>query len=233
MNYIEFRQDWYKKFRHIQYDDDAHKYINANTGKRMTSVTQLIGKFKPEFDTEYWSKKKAKERGITQEAMLKEWNEIKNKGLHIGNTIHDYIEKRYDQYIIEPTNATVEKYMEDTKDDVPYMQEVIVGNDIVAGRFDHLCIRDNKLVIKDWKTNKKFYTTSRYSLINGLDHIPNCEFYIYALQTSLYQYLLDIDISDREIIWFDRQGEYHVFKMPYLENEVKIMLDYEYSKHSH
>jgi len=233
MDYIEFRTWWYNKFKHIEYDDAKHYYYNKNTGKRLTSVTQLISKFKPPFDSEYWSKKKAAEKGITQEEMLKEWDDIKEKGLAIGNEIHDYIENRYDQYIIDPSIDMVERYLEDTKSDVPYMQEVIVGNDIVAGRFDHLGIRDNKLIIKDWKTNKKFETTSRYSLINGLEHLPNCEFYIYALQTSLYQYLLGLDIKEREIVWFDRQGDYHVYKMPYLEKEVKTMLDYEYSKHTY
>ena len=116
MNYIKFRQDWYNKFKHISYDDDEHKYMSGD--KRLTSVTQLIGKFKPPFDTEYWSKRKAKERGITQEAMKNEWNEIKNKGLQIGNTIHDYIEKRYEQFVIEPRIDSVEKYLEDTKDDI-------------------------------------------------------------------------------------------------------------------
>lgn len=229
MNYIEFRSVWYNKFKHIQYDDDKHQYWNKNTNQPMISVTQLINKFKPKFDTEYWSNVKAKENNITQEEMLKKWEDTKNEGLDIGNRIHDYIEKRMNGEVFSHKIQSVEEYLEYCKDDIPFMQEVIVGNDKIAGRFDHLCIRDNKLVIKDWKTNKKFNVDSKYMLCNGLEHISNCEYNIYALQTSLYQYLMDLDVSDREVVWFDRDGNYHIYKVPYLEHDVITMLNYGYS----
>ena len=156
MNFIEFRSVWYNKFKHIQYDDTKHEYWNKKTNQKMISVTQLINKFKPKFDSEYWSKVKAQQNNITQEEMLKQWEDTKQEGLDIGNRIHDYIEKRMNNEILNYTIQPVEEYLIHSKDDIPFMQEVIIGNDKVAGRFDHLAIRNNKLIIKDWKTNKKF-----------------------------------------------------------------------------
>ena len=64
------------KFNNIKYYDKPHKYYIDD--KQLTSVTTFIGAFKEKFDEEYWSKRKAKERGITQKEILAEW---KNKAL--------------------------------------------------------------------------------------------------------------------------------------------------------
>lgn len=41
------------------YNDEAHTYTHLETGNTYISVTTLIGKFKPEFKTDYWSLYKA------------------------------------------------------------------------------------------------------------------------------------------------------------------------------
>lgn len=43
----------------VGYNDEAHTYTNLDTGVKYTSVTTLIGKYKPEFKTDYWSTYKA------------------------------------------------------------------------------------------------------------------------------------------------------------------------------
>ena len=59
------------KFNHIKYYDKPHKYYID--GEEMISATTFIGKFKEKFEEDYWSKRKAKERGITQKEILAEW----------------------------------------------------------------------------------------------------------------------------------------------------------------
>ena len=93
----------------------------------------------------------------------------------------------------------------------------------MAGRFDNLSLRDDRLILKDFKTNKKIETTSKYKLTNGLSHLPNTEFHKYSLQLSLYKYMLDVD-CDMEVIWFNND-EYQIFEIPYLEKEVEIILN--------
>ncbi len=43
----------------VGYNDADHSYTNMDTGEKYISVTTLIGKFKPEFKTDYWSTYKA------------------------------------------------------------------------------------------------------------------------------------------------------------------------------
>ena len=58
------------KFNHIKFHDKEHKYYIND--KQMTSVTKIIGNFKQAFDSDYWANKKATERGILKEEILKE-----------------------------------------------------------------------------------------------------------------------------------------------------------------
>ena len=44
-------------FNNVKYYDKPHTYYID--GKRMTSATQFISKFKPSFDSEYWAEKKS------------------------------------------------------------------------------------------------------------------------------------------------------------------------------
>ena len=80
--------------------------------------------------------------------------------------------------------------------------------------------------IKTHNTNKKFEIESPYKLCNGLDHLPNTEYYKYALQVSLYRYILDIDdIQQMEVIWFNNDT-YQIFNMPYLKDEAEYIHNY-------
>ena len=76
-------------FNTIKYYDEPHKYYMGKTP--MTSATQFIGKFKPAFDSEYWAKKKADERGIEKEEILKEWKYKSDFACEKGTLFHDIL----------------------------------------------------------------------------------------------------------------------------------------------
>ena len=57
----------------IKFDEESHTYTHKDTKERFISVTTLLGKYKQPFDSAYWSDKKAQERGILKEEILKEW----------------------------------------------------------------------------------------------------------------------------------------------------------------
>lgn len=44
-----------QEFRHILFEEEDHVYTNVNTGKKYTSVTQFIGKIKPDVNWDYWA----------------------------------------------------------------------------------------------------------------------------------------------------------------------------------
>ena len=59
------------KFNNIKFHDKEHIYYLDKV--RTKSVTSIIGEYKHPFDKDYWSQKKADERGISKEEILKEW----------------------------------------------------------------------------------------------------------------------------------------------------------------
>lgn len=84
---------------------------------------------------------------------------------------------------------------------------------LISGTIDVLCIREDKFVIGDWKTNRgglKFesgyykkdksttpnqttdiWVPKREGLIPPLSHLPNCNGSIYNLQLSLYAFMVE------------------------------------------
>ena len=219
-----FVKHLYNRFKDVYFEDKTHTYYNK--GNKLISVTQAIKLFEPEFDKEYWSNYKAKQRGVTQDVILQEWEETKNIGLERGNIIHDYIEATHKRELKPSIPYTsVNAYLE-SNTDIPFLSEFIIGTDCIGGKFDNLSIRDNYLIIKDWKGNKKFEIESPYKLCNGLEHLPNTEYYKYALQVSLYRYILDLDdIQQMEVVWFNNDT-YQIFDMPYLKDEAEYIHNY-------
>lgn len=219
-NFIKYLN---KKFNHILYRDSDHSYFNQESGNRLISVTQALKKFEPD-NWKFILKACAKKLGITPEELQADWNEKARIGQERGTFRHNYLEKRQDREIFEEVIPCIESYLKNCED-ITISKEIVIGNDIIGGRLDNLSLRPSKdkLVLKDWKFNKKFETTSKYKLCNGLQHLPNCEFYKYALQVSLYKYILDID-CDLEVIWFN-EDDYTIFEVPYLKDEVELILN--------
>ena len=203
------------KFNNIKYYDKPHKYYIDE--KELTSVTTFIGKFKEKFDEEYWSKKKAKERGITQKEILAEW---KNKALtstEKGTAFHEYAEnyltnrifpfpqeqidnvlgkgndvkERFDKLVI----LFEEFYKQSYGRLIPIRAELVVGDKElgICGMVDQLFFNEKsgKLEIWDWKTNKKIDRNNRFQQFKEpVSHLDVCELNTYSLQLSLYKYII-------------------------------------------
>jgi hypothetical protein len=203
------------KFNNIKYYDKPHKYYID--GEELTSVTTFIGKFKEKFDEEYWSKRKAKERGITQKEILAEW---KNKSLtstEKGTAFHEYAEnyltnrifpfpqeqinnvlgegndvkERFDKIVI----LFEEFYKQSYGKLIPIRAELVVGDKElgICGMVDQLFFNEKsgKLEIWDWKTNKKIDKKNRWQQFKEpISHLDVCELNTYSLQLSLYKYII-------------------------------------------
>lgn len=209
------------KFKHIVYQDDIHAYYNLESDTKLISVTQALKKF----EQDNWDailKACAKKEGKSSQQLRNEWDEKARIGQERGTFRHNYIEKRYNREVFKEKIDVIEKYL-DQCTDIPILNELVVGNDIIGGRLDNLSLRDDRIILKDWKFNKSFDLVKKYKLTNGLEHLTTSEFHKYSLQTSLYKYLLDID-CDIEVIWF-HEDEYQIFPIPYLKDEVEIILN--------
>lgn len=107
------------------FEEEGHKYTDS-VGNRYTSVTTLIhDNYVPKFDRKYWLHKKAKELGISEKQLAKQWQDITDEACARGTATHNGIEnaikdvsmfKNAIRYLTEITSGRVV-----TVADIPYM----------------------------------------------------------------------------------------------------------------
>ena len=76
---------------YLYFDEGPHRYTDTN-GNEYISVTTIIGNYCPKFDAMYWAHKKAKEQGVSEKEILRQWNRIKDEACDRGNATHNGIE---------------------------------------------------------------------------------------------------------------------------------------------
>ena len=222
-------------FNSIKYYDEPHKYYMGETP--MTSATQFIGKFKPQFDSEYWAQKKADERGIEKEEILKEWKYKSDFACEKGTLFHEYAENYLNNKIFpyplekvvkllgnndvqEPYDKIVKHFDEFYKDSfdklLPIKSEIIVGDEElgICGMVDQLFWnkKTKELQIWDWKTNKEIKRKNRWQKFKApISNLDVCEMNTYSLQLSLYKYIIEkntnLKLGDSYIVWFNEKND--------------------------
>jgi hypothetical protein len=208
---------------HILFDEAAHSYLHKDLGVYLPSVTTVINKLKKPFDKVYWAKVKAKEYNMTVEAVIEMWDKNRDDASGKGRYFHKYMEDRLNRLRLPFRIDAAEAYLLDYRDDMSIENEVIVGNNVLAGTFDNLSERNGYKILKDWKTNREFKVKSEYRLLPPFDYLDDSHFTIYSLQLSLYRYLLDIPIYKMEVVHFSDDG-YTVYDVPYLEREARLII---------
>lgn len=77
--------------RYIFFDEPSHKYTDEY-GNVYTSVTTAIHKFIVPFDSNYWAKFKANEKGTSEASIKNEWKNVNKNSVNIGNVKHNAFE---------------------------------------------------------------------------------------------------------------------------------------------
>ena len=80
----------------IFFDESNHNYTIDKKIKAI-SVTQLIHKFFPEFDKEYWAEKESIKTGLNKIDILEKWKKLGNKARDLGTDLHNQIENFYNK----------------------------------------------------------------------------------------------------------------------------------------
>ena len=184
------------------FDPKYHKYTYKGTP--YTSVTKFIENFHPEFEQDYWSKKKAEEKGVDQSEILKEWQDLNDYANEVGNSTHNWIENYYNRIFQElPTNLDIidriNKFNKIHATHLYKLKPIVTEIRIfskkypLAGTIDSLFSYKNKLIIIDHKTNKKFTDDSnnQYNkLLPPFDEYYENHHSKYSIQISLYATIL-------------------------------------------
>ena len=177
------------KFNNIKFHDKDHVYYLE--GIKTKSVTSIIGQYKHPFDKDYWSQKKADERGITKEEILKEWKYKSDFSCERGSAFHEFAENYltnkvfpFPEYKITNVLGSKENMLECKEgvfkiiemfkkfyDDshgklIPVRAEVVIGDEEwgVTGMIDQLFYNEKskQLEIWDWKTNKEINKNNKW-----------------------------------------------------------------------
>ena len=184
---------------------DAEKHLYKLGKKNMIGCTTYLSRFIKEFDSDYWSKKKADEEGITQEEMLKRWDDKRDRSCELGTDVHEHIEKFYknSEFLVSKDGEVNERL---TKFKAIYDTRLIKLESIaceirvfskkwgLAGTIDKLFLYENALIVGDWKTNAKIKTDKDFcfgKLLAPFDNLKDNEINKYSLQISLYMLMLE------------------------------------------
>lgn len=232
----------HKAFSHIKYYDDTHKYIDTKTGKELISVTSSLKKYQKPFDSEYWSKRKAKELNVDQSEILREWNDKAIYGRLRGSFTHLLAEDRAANKVFK-RQIPKEIYDLDKVDDfkaeqiilrdqvnnlftdieiTPIRKEMIVGDDIYAGQIDLLCYWNGKICIADFKTDKEIKVSNKYQKLKApYNDMDDCNFSKYSLQLNKYRSLIEnnttIKIEQLKIVHLcSTNDNYQVYDIPFI-----------------
>ncbi len=223
----------------VTFDEEAHRYT-SHQGEVYTSVTSLIKKFTPPFDSDYWSAYKAlkavlcktgewdsykkraggwenvvvfarsidkgfkyrKEVIEEKKRILSDWELTKETALIKGTEFHNMKEKRVKENIVYGSDMREISVLsgidllsaQEFKNDGLYPELILYNDDWkLAGQADWVMKSGKTVHIKDYKTSKEITKTAFQDqcLLPPLSHLPNCNYYTYSLQLSLYALMLE------------------------------------------
>ena len=211
----------------FKFNSKYHKYTYDN--EPFISVTQFISKFHKEFDSDYWSKKKAEETGKDQNELLKEWKEIGDRANEIGTKTHNWIENYYnreyqelpiDMDVIDRINKFNIIYAKHLYKLIPikFEQRIFSKKWKIAGMIDSLFLYKDNIIMIDHKTNKKFKMDDDFSFENLLapfELYKRNQFNEYSIQVSLYKLILKeigIDIKACYLLHIGPDSEAKLYK---------------------
>jgi len=226
--------------KNIKLQREEHKYIlNTNPDLEFTSVTTFIGQFFEEFNAKKIATKLVASNrnymGMTVEEVLATWNDAAEHGTKVHEELENYI--LHKDTLTEPKSIQgmnwLNKYKMKSSFDV-YPEVIIYSEELkLSGTIDLLLFDkiNNKYIIMDWKTSKKIDTKS-YKNKRGTKpasaNIEDTKFNHYALQLSLYRYLLEeyygIEVTQHLIIHL-KDNECLGLHVPYMKENVLKMVN--------
>jgi len=217
----------------ISFNEEKHVYHDGE--QKYISVTQLIRQYTPEFDADgSITKRCAEKAGITEEEQRQLWEDNMNQAAQKGTDMHTYCEEltwnipnQHPQP--EQIRATLTEFYDNTN---PIATEQIVYSKEhgVAGTMDLLSLNTGQgLNVDDYKTNKKKITPHDVygeTMLPPLSHLANNNYYKYALQLSIYRYLLELwgYTVDLIRIIHIRPRSTEFITLPYLRDEAEMIL---------
>lgn len=194
--------------------DHSYKSIESDDIK-WVSVTSLISTFKKPFDSKsvaarITKSKKSKWYGIPPEKILELWQAESDRAITLGTYYHNQREADLCSLssieregipipVYTPIEeGSVKKAPEQKLTDGIYPEHMVYLKSAgICGQSDLVEVVNGKVNIIDYKTNKEIKTESfknwegiSEKLSYPVDHLDDCNYNHYALQLSIYMYII-------------------------------------------
>jgi len=237
------QQNTHERDNRIQFESEHHKYFIDGV-QASVSVSEVIGEFFPKFNSEFWSKKKAKQRGVSAETVLKEWKDKGDQAANLGTYMHEQIELFYNQQEHDATSIEFKYFLDFTKK-FPQMKpfrtewRIFDKSLMLAGTVDmvYLNPKTGKYFIFDWKRSEKVVDAHGTPMIpsfqfasGALSHLSDNNYHKYCLQQNMYKHLLEkhygIEVSSTNLlVLHPNRHSYQIVPIPTMDNEVAEIME--------
>lgn len=251
MNKEEYLKELDKAFGDFKFFPEDHHYEYKGETIEL-GVTTFIEQYANEFDAEMIAKRIATKNNRSVEEILKNWEYKRDFSCEKGTNGHCKAQSLWNNEIYRPlhfdgseafkkVNEAIYKqaidFYNDYKDKLEHLADEYVIGDVqcnLASCIDHIFISrlTRGLILVDYKTNSEMYKNEKYAkpMKAPLQHLKDTKINHYALQLSIYKYLVethtDLKFEDMFIVWFSELNEnYKIIRVPYLKNEVNEILE--------
>lgn len=259
----------------IQFSEAGHIYKSVDgSNQKWLSVTSIVGSLKTKFNSEIQAPKSARNKkskwyGLSVEEILTAWKNEKDRSVDLGHWYHTKVENEllgYDSIdglkVHRSINENGIKMAPAQKLESGIYPEhlVYLESANICGQVDKVIIKNNKVNIEDHKTSKEIKIQGYINwegvttkMLSPVEHLDECEFNSYAIQLSLYMYIIcrwnpllqpgvmtinhvklkeiSQDKYGYPVYEIDNNGDYTIesiepIVVPYLEREVKLILQH-------
>lgn len=223
----------------LSFSPDSHQYIVD--GLTLQSVTDFVENCFPKFNAIEHAQKVAARSGKSPDEILKQWEEKGKESRDLGTVLHKKIENYYQGTPCVIDDAfSLFKIFADKYQLCAYRSEwAVYDTDYnIAGTIDFVDYQNGEFIIYDWKRSDKVIEngmpvkTSKYGEkgLPPIEHLDNCAYYHYALQLSMYKFILEknygMTIKDLRLgIFHPSYNKPYILKMPYLEQEINTLME--------
>lgn len=194
---------------------DAKGKASTDYGKLGHSLLEYLLRYYRHYDTEILN------------SMITELEQhiVKYKAI----VANDFQEKEPRTYInVDNLKLFTKEFLE--KYDIIALERIVYSVKLgIAGTFD--CLVQDKItkeyILVDWKTNAEISKEGfRGQCMNGpLSNLEACDYNYYALQLSIYQYLLQEEYSISKRLLVHITDVVKIIEVPYLKKEVEGLLN--------
>lgn len=201
----------------IVFNADDHSYSSLDTDSiDWISVTTLVSNFKKPFDSKKVAEKVSKNKkskwyGVDPKIIMSIWNNESERSTTLGTWYHNQreedlcslasIEREGNNIpIFKPIDVVngLKKAPSQKLEPGVYPEHMVYLKSVgICGQSDLVEVVNGKVNIIDYKTNKEIKKESYINwegksdkMLPPLDGLDDCHFYHYALQLSIYMYII-------------------------------------------